>query len=313
MISDFGALPDGRSVKAVVLRNDALEVRLITLGASVQSVVFGGVQQVISGDSLDDYLGRLKYAGAIVGRVANRIASARAEIAGVMHRFDANEANGNCLHGGRDGAGQMLWEVADLSDTSVTFALHMPDGHMGFPGALDVRARYELSGSTLRLEITATSDAETLCSFAPHGYWTLGSGDIGGLEMQVLGAGYLPVDADNIPTGQIAPVAESALDFRDWRAIGSTVLDHNFCVGEERSALRPVCRLRNPASGVALEVSSTEAGVQIYDARHLGRAGVAIEPQVWPDSPNQDGFPSMVLKPRETYRAVSEFRLYNAV
>ena len=313
MISDFGVMSDGREVQRVRLCNEQLDISLITLGASVQSVMFEGAQVVLSGDDLEAYLGRLKYAGAIVGRVANRIAEARAEIAGVEHQLDRNETNGNCLHGGVDGAGQMLWDVLEAGPEHVIFGLYMGDGHMGFPGALDVQARYDLSGDTLRLEITATSDAVTLCSFAPHGYWTLGEDQgIDGLEMEIACSSYLPVDSKNIPTGAIADVAGTEFDFRELREFGASDLDHNYCVGLEREALRPVFWLRSPDSGVTLEVSSTEAGLQIYDARHLGRAGLAIEPQVWPDSVNQTGFPSMTLKPDETYRAVTEFRLYTA-
>ncbi|MGB7318997.1 MAG: aldose epimerase family protein [Planktotalea sp.] len=313
MIVEFGKMPDGRSVELIQLGNEVLEVGLITLGASLQSVRFEGAQIVLGSDGFDDYLGPLKYSGAIVGRVANRIAAAQTKVAGKLIQLDANEGNGNCLHGGRDGAGTMLWSIADCGPLHAVLHLHMPDNHMGFPGALEVQARYELKGDTLRLEITAQSDVETLCNFATHGYWNLsGEVDINAHVLSVNAKRYLPLDDRQIPTGDIADVAGTEFDFLESRTIGNARLDHNFCIGVQRGDLRHVARLYSPASNMALDVASTEAGLQIYDARHLGRAGLAIEPQAWPDAPNQGGFPSIVLKPGETYRSISEFRLYTA-
>lgn len=307
-------MPDGQIVERVTLQNAEMVVDLIALGASLQSVKFHGAQMVVSGETLEDYLGPLSYAGAIVGRVANRIADARANIAGRTFALDANEPSGNCLHGGSDGAGHQVWSIDETGPYFAIFSLRMDDGHMGFPGALEVRARYELLGTTLSLDISAQSDAETLCSFAPHGYWNLsGQNNINGHELTVYADSYLPLDARQIPTGEIAEVAGSAFDFRTAREIERTALDHNFCMSAERTALRPVMKLHSPESGITLSVASTEAGLQLYDARHLGRTGLAIEPQVWPDAVNQDGFPSMVLRPNQTYRALTEFSLCKAV
>ena len=315
MIGTFGQMHDGQDVHSTVIGSERLSVRIITLGASVQSVLFDGQQMVLSSDVLSDYLGPLKYAGSIVGRVANRIAGAQAVIGGETVQLDANEATRNCLHGGTDGAGQLLWSITDHDAIGVTLSLHLENGHMGFPGALTVHARYEVHDETLRLEITATSDAETLCSFAPHGYWTLSDEpEIDAHEMRIAADHYLPLDAAQIPTGEIADVSGTQFDFRQARKINSAALDHNFCVGTEREKLRPVLWLKSLKSGVSLEVATTEAGVQIYDGRHFAapRAGLAIEPQVWPDAVNQTGFPRMTLRKGETYRAVSEFRLCRA-
>lgn len=309
MTKRFGTLPDGRDVSRLELNNEHLKVGILAYGASVQSVQFKALDVLLGSDQLEDYLGPLKYFGAIVGRVANRIAGARAVIDGKECRFDVNEPNGNCLHGGSDGTGQQLWTVIESSADCAVLSLELPDGHMGFPGAMQVTARYELCDATLRLEITSKTDKETLCAFAPHGYWNLcGATNINAHTMRVAAQHYLPIDVNNIPTGDIAPVDSTDFDFTDARVLAQTELDHNFCISCRREALRPVLWLVSPTTGITLVVASTESGVQVYDGRHMGRAGLAIEPQVWPDAINQDGFPNMVLKPGETYQAVSEFR-----
>ena len=305
----FGHMPDGRLVERVTLASDDLSVSIITYGASLQKVEIGGQNVILSGDTLEDYVEHLMYFGAIVGRVANRIGQGRANVAGREINLDKNEESGNCLHGGPDGSSQMVWTLQDHSATYAILTLHMPDGHMGFSGALDVTARYSLEGATLRLEISAESDQETLCAFASHGYWTLSDeANINAHEMRIAAQQYLPIDANKVPTGEQRNVAGTQFDFRQIREIGTAQMDHNFCIRPERGALEPVLWLKSKASGIALEVASTEAGVQIYDATHLGRVGLAIEPQVWPDAVNHEGFPSMVLKAGETCKSVTEFR-----
>ncbi|MGH1579161.1 aldose epimerase family protein [Planktotalea sp.] len=312
----FGTTPSGDVVKALTLENEHLSVSLITLGASVQKLMFNGIPVVLGGAQLSEYLGGKRYFGATVGRVANRIASARAMIAGSPAALDANEANGNCLHGGRDGAGVKNWLLASVGSCHAEFSLCLPDGHMGFPGNLEVVARYEIQGSVLRLVLTAKTDQETLCCFAPHSYWNLsGETTIEDHTLRIAAARYLPLDSRGIPTGELREVNETEFDFVAARKVAKTALDHNFCLGNERTALRPVLWLNSDKSGVGLEVATTEAGVQIYDGRHIQpnpRSGLAIEPQVWPDAANQTGFPKIALRPNETYRAVTEFRLSQA-
>jgi aldose 1-epimerase len=305
----FGQMPDGRDVHAIDLKSELLSVRILTFGASLQTVSFQGKQTLLGSETFEDYLGPLTYCGAIVGRVANRMGQGTAVIVGKSTKFSANEPSGACLHGGPDGASQQLWTVVDHSANHVTLRLHMPDGHMGFPGALDVEAHYRIDGAILRLEFRAQCDQETLCSFASHGYWNLsGEAHINAHDMKIAATGYLPVDADSIPTGVVAPVLGTTFDFTQERQIEDVVVDHNFCLSDTPETLRPVCWLSSAVSGVALEIATTETGLQVYDARHMGRAALAIEPQIWPDAVNHDGFPSMTLKPDETYRATTEFR-----
>ena len=310
IVDIFGTLPDGRDVHSVRLRNDDIEVRILTFGASVQNLSLNGAPMVIGSEDLNDYLGPMQYFGAIVGRVANRIAHARAQIGSQQISLNVNEASGNCLHGGQNGASAQIWKVAETGPRHVVFELTLPDGHMGFPGKLEVRARYELHDLTLGLEISAQSDATTLCCFAPHLYWNLsGEPNINDHSLKIAAQDYLPLDARSIPTGEVARVRGTDFDFTNMRKLAGTELDHNFCISNLRQDLRPVLWLKSAQSGVALEVASTETGVQVYDARHLDRTGLAIEPQVWPDAINQEGFPKLILEAGETYRAIIEFRL----
>ena len=204
-----------------------------------------------------------------------------------------------------------------MSEASLRLDLVLADGDMGFPGNMAVSATFSLPGKgVLAIDIRARTDAASPCSFAHHGYFTLDdSGDITGHWLRIDADGYLPVDADLIPTGAPAPVAGSAFDFRASRAIGKNGVDHNFCLSVARAPLRPVAELRSPQSGFAMTVETTEPGLQVYDGAYIPEqgldgldsrrykpfAGVALETQAWPDAPNRPGFPSAILAPGDTY------------
>ena len=272
---------------------------------------------------LDLYPDRSNYMGATAGRVANRVGGARFTLDGTEHRLDANFEGRHMLHGGALGAGKRVWDLRELRADTIVLGLALTDGEMGFPGAMDVEARFVCApAATLRVDYTARTDAPTLCNFAHHTYWALD--DTGGLDAHVLRVEadrYLPVDDGMIPTGEAAPVDGTSFDFRAGRRLpGEGLLDHNLCLSDARVALREVARLRSDASGVEMRLATTEPGLQVYDGAKLrpvapgigGRpygphAGVALEPQVWPDAPNHPGFPSAVLRPGETYRQTTTF------
>ena len=272
---------------------------------------------------LDLYPDRSNYMGATAGRVANRVGGARFTLDGTEHRLDANFEGRHTLHGGALGAGKRVWDLRELRADTIVLGLALTDGEMGFPGAMDVEARFVCApAATLRVDYTARTDAPTLCNFAHHTYWALD--DTGGLDAHVLRVEadrYLPVDDGMIPTGEAAPVDGTSFDFRAGRRLpGEGLLDHNLCLSDARVALREVARLRSDASGVEMRLATTEPGLQVYDGAKLrpvapgigGRpygphAGVALEPQVWPDAPNHPGFPSAVLRPGETYRQTTTF------
>lgn len=270
---------------------------------------------------LEDYrAGHSNYMGATAGRFANRIGQARFTLDGVEHRLEANPATGHMLHGGSEGTGKRIWDVVHHGADTITFAIDLPDGDMGFPGAMRITAAYTCApGPALSVTYTATCDAPTVVNIAHHSYWNLDGGDdVSGHALTVKADRYLPVDAGLIPTG-IAEVAGTEFDFRAGRMLpGGDLLDHNLCLSDARVALRDVAVLR--ARGLSMTVATTEPGLQVYDAatlrtpvpgldgrRYGAHAGVALEPQNWPDAPNHDNFPDCVLRPGETYEQVTTF------
>ncbi|MDD7969926.1 aldose epimerase family protein [Roseinatronobacter alkalisoli] len=319
MRTEFGALADGRMVERITLHGGGMVAQVLTLGAIVQDLRMDGVAHplVLGTDTPDAYLGPMQYFGAIVGRFANRIAGARFELDGHTHHIPVNNAGGHALHGGPVGSSQRLWRVLEQSPASVTLGLFLPDGDMGFPGNLDIRATISLPGSgTLQFNISAQTDRATPCSLTHHGYFALD--DTGGLSkhwLRVAADHYLPVDANLIPTGQIVPVADSAFDFRKARNLSGAALDHNFCLSTESQPLRPIAWLQSAESGLIMQIDSTEAGLQVYTGSQIpaaglpglgGRcyrpfAGIALEAQAWPDAPNRPAFPSAILRPDGQY------------
>jgi aldose 1-epimerase len=328
---DFGIRPDGRGVERVTLVSGGMTAKVLTQGAILQDLTFEGQPLVLGSDDLSDYLGHISYFGALVGRVANRISGGAYVAGGDAYSLDLNDPLGNCLHGGSDGTSMHLWTLEEASETEVRLRLSLPDGHMGFPGGLEIAARYSLDGATLVLEIEARSDADTVCSIAPHSYFNLdGSPKIDEHKLKIAADHYLPVDAQMAPTGEVRAVAGGGFDFRDARAMGDVSVDHNFCLADARRELSFAASLYGPKSGIEMQIYSTEPGLQVYDARHISeagpdagpdagiagshgrrfgpRAGVAIETQNWPDAVTQGHFPPATLKRGEVFRARTEFR-----
>lgn len=344
----FGHLPDGRAVEAVTLTNaQGMSATVLAWGATLQAMVVpdrdGEFADVTLGHaSLAGYLASDAYFGASVGRVANRIAGGRFTLEGAEYRIPANNGP-NALHGGPEGFDKALWtieEVASTPDPAVRLAHVSPHGDQGFPGAVQVTATYTLTASgELAIEYRAATDRPTLVNLTNHAYWNLaGEGSAEGAMGHLLtipAEHFLPTDADAIPTGEFAPVAGTPFDFRTATAIGARVpdtahpqigighgYDHNWVVARDRSAApRLVARLAHPASGRRLEVLSTEPGVQFYsgnflDGRLVGKSGqayrqgdgIALEPQMFPDTPNHPEFGSIRLAPGEEYRHRISFR-----
>lgn len=268
----------------------------------------------------DHYPEHSNYMGATAGRCANRLGEARFKLDGVEHRTDANFLGRHTLHGGSAGIGKRIWDVVERSAGSIRFGIDLADGEMGFPGAMRIEAEYSCApGACLRVVYAARSEAPTLCNLAHHSYWNLdGATTLSDHVLTVAADRYVPVDDDLIPTG-VAPVDGTAFDFRAGRALPSdALLDHNLCLSDARGPLRDVAWLR--AGGMTMTVGTTEPGLQVYDGAKLntqvpgigGRmyrahAGVALEPQVWPDAPNHEGFPSAVLRPGDTYEQITTF------
>lgn len=317
----FGKTANGQKVDALDIRAGDLGATILTYGAILQDVRLRGVDHgvTVGSDTLADYEAGMGYFGAIVAPVANRLRNARAPIAGETFEFEANQDGKHILHSGSSGTHRKIWEVIDHDPHSVGLSCDLPDGEGGFPGNRRIDVRFEaLPPATLRMTIRATTDAPTLMNPVNHSYWNLdGSASWSGHHLRVAAEHYLPADGDVLPVGEIAPVADTAFDFREGRFItpADTELDHNLCLVGGRAPIREVLWLRG-TSGVAMSLATTEPGVQIFDGRSPGRPGdpvhqaLAIEPQGWPDAPNNPAFPSIELGAGDTYEQVTEWRFH---
>ncbi len=317
-VTDFGTTAGGKAVQKITLDSGELTVAVLTKGATLQSVRLAGVAHdlTLGSDNLADYEGKMRSFGALVAPVVNRLSEARAPIGGKPCEFEPNQSARHTLHGGSAGTHHKVWTLGAVSATAVTLSINLPNGEGGFPGNRTLGATFTLSGTTLRLEVTATTDAPTLFNAANHSYWNLdGSETWAGHTLRVAADRYLPTTEDFTPTGQIADVTGTDFDLRRPRAItpGVNLFDTNFCLSQTRQPLRDVLWLQG-SSGLTLTIATTEPGMQVYDARHAirpGKAayeGLAIEAQNWPDAPNHAGFPSIELAPGETYRQITEWR-----
>lgn len=339
----FGTLDDGTPIHEAVLRTpDGAEARVMEWGAVLRDLVVplpgGGRQRVVLGfPDLAHYPKHSPHMGAIAGRFANRIGGARFMLDGVSYEVPRNEHGRNSLHGGGQGFSRRPWTLVQDDEASATLALVSPAGEAGYPGTLQVFCRYSLTGAaTLRIELNATTDAPTIVNLAHHSYFRLDDGpDILDHEFEVRANLMTPVDAELIPDGSVASVAGTPFDFRKSRPIryanadGSRFwYDHNYLLRRDRREPGPgglelahAATLRSARSGLAMQVWTSEPALQVYDGAKLAtpvagldgapygaNAGIALEPQHVPDSPNLPHFPSTVLRPGEVYRQVSEFR-----
>jgi aldose 1-epimerase len=346
--SGFGTLPDGRAVEAITLTNaNRLEARIITYGASIQSVLVpdrrGVLADVALGHaSLDDYVEHPQYLGATVGRVANRIAKGRFTLDGRAYQVPVNNGP-NSLHGGTTGFDKVVWTVVEVTKApvpGVTLRYVSPDGEMGYPGTLTVAATYRLDeANTLSVEYKATTDRATIVNLSNHAYWNLaGEGSADGAMGHLLtipADHYSPTDATAIPTGELRPVGGTVFDFRKPSAVGARMrdasdeqivfgrgYDHNWIIAREVSTSpRLLAQVEEPKSGRVMEIFSNQPGLQFYsgnflDATTSGKAGklyrmgdaLVLEPQMFPDTPNHPAFGSIRLEPGQTYRNRIEWR-----
>lgn len=306
-------------------------LHVLALGATVQRLEVGSRVRrnvVLGHASPSDYLASRDFLGGLVGRYANRIAGGSFTLDGVRHQVGTND-RGHALHGGPDGFHRRQWDVVSHTVDEVVLALESPDGDQGFPGRVSAQVRYAVVGDTVEVEMTATTDAPTLVNLTQHTYFSLGGADAVGVRdhaLQVLAERYTPTDATGIPRGEHVPVAGTRFDLRAARLLGETDIDHNFVL--EGDGLRPVAVLSCRRTGLTLSVVTDQPGLQVYTGQGLdgsrrsvdgvpltAYAGVALEPQLPPDSPHHapgTDWPSPVLRPGETYRSVLEWRFREA-
>jgi len=350
--SSFGTLPDGRAVEAVTLSNaKGMRATIINYGAILQSVIVpdraGKSADVALGYAdMKGYLKAPNYFGATVGRYANRIKLGRFAIDGQEYKLAINNRP-NALHGGPTGFDKRLWTIEKVTrgpTASVVMRYVSADGEEGYPGEMTVTATYSLNErSELSVEYTATTTKPTIVNITNHSFFNLGGeGSAHTIYHEIMtipADATTPVDPTLIPTGELRPVVNTPFDFRKPKVIGDRIrdgrdpqivfgqgYDENFVIARTISnAPRLNARVEDPLSGRVMEILSNQPGVQVYtgnflDGTAIGKSGhayrqgdgMALEPQVFPDTPNQPAFGSARLNPGQTYRNIIVYRFSTA-
>jgi aldose 1-epimerase len=338
----FGALPGGGTVTQFTLANrNGMVVRILDFGGIITGIHVpdrnGEFADVALGfDTLEPYLADSPYFGALIGRYGNRIRKGRFTLDGKEYNLPTNNGN-NHLHGGDKGFDKVLW-TASVNDGSLVLRYRSEDGEQGYPGNLDATVVYSLTDDNeIVVRFLAVTDQPTPVNLTQHSYFNLhgaGRGNILDHELSIDADRFVPIDAESIPMGELAPVTGTPFDFRQPRPIGERIgepdeqlrngqgYDHCFVLNRppgDRS-LRRAVRVVEPQSGRVLELITQEPGVQFYSGNFLDgslkgkghdyifRSGFCIEPEHYPDSPNQPAFPDTILRPGETYATESRFK-----
>lgn len=331
-VEKVGRLADGRDVHLVTLGEvPGPQLQVLDLGATVHQLhVTGGdgVRRniVLGHPTPQEYLDSTAYLGGTIGRYANRIAGGRFSIDGEPVEVGAHDRD-NHLHGGPDGFDRRVWAVVRHDETSVELTLTSPDGDQGFPGEVEATVTFSVVADRVEVVMSATTSAATPVNLTSHVYFNLsgeGSGVVDAHELAVDAEHYTPVDDTGIPLGDHAPVDGTPFDLRRPRPIGAAArtshpqvaaasgIDHNFVL--DGAGMRPVAQLDCAATSTRLVLATDQPGLQVYTGNSLDGTrrstsggllrqgdGVALEPQLFPDSPNHPGWPSSILRPGETY------------
>jgi aldose 1-epimerase len=335
----WGKTADGKPVQIFTISDHDLTVRITTFGARVVSIEApdrnGKMADVVLGyDNVGQYeKDTSTYFGSIVGRYGNRIAKGTFSIDGKTYHVPLNN-NGNALHGGPEGFSTKVWTGTEIPD-GVEMSLVSPDGDMGFPGTLTVHVRYTVVDKSLRINYSASTTKPTVVNLTNHSYFNLagdGKGTILDEVLMIPADRYTPVDATQIPTGELAPVEGTPFDFRKPTAIGARIndaneqlkigggYDHNWVLNATGDSLHLAAKVYDPTTGRTLTEMTTQPGVQFYSGNFLdgtqhGKYGVTyekysgfcLETQHFPDSPNHPKFPSTLLKPGQTMHSETVF------
>ncbi|MDQ7997504.1 MAG: aldose epimerase family protein [Luteibacter sp.] len=345
--ASFGTTPDGKDVTVVTLTNGkGMTAKVLSLGAALYALDVpdrnGKPGDIVLGyPDLKGTFDNPQYFGNTVGRYANRIARGKFTLDGKQYSVPVNNGP-NSLHGGKVGFDKVIWTVDKVESgatPSVTLTYVSPDGDQGYPGKLTATAKYSLNDKNeLTIEYTATTDAPTIVNITNHTYWNLsgeGSGSVMDQVLMIAGDAYLPTDATAIPLGEVRNVAGTDFDFRKAKPIGKDIrdskeqqlvfgrgYDHNWVISRKEAAQpREVARVTDPKSGRVLSLWSAQPGLQFYsgnflDATSSGKSGgiyrqgdaFALEPQIFPDTPNHPDFGSARLEPGKTYKNTMTYK-----
>jgi len=313
------------------------EVFIMNYGGTITNLLVadknGQKGDVVLGfDSLSGFLQKGNpYFGALIGRYGNRIANGKFTLDGKTYALATNN-NGNHLHGGIKGFDKVVWNVDAASDSALHLSYNSKDGEEGYPGNLQVKVVYSLDNdNALKIDYTATVDKACPINLTNHTYFNLSAGKDSTIldhELMIDADRYTAVNDKLIPTGQLPSVKNTPMDFTKAKRIGNDIdkvkggFDHNWVLNNKDASLSLIATLYHPASGRFMEVSTTQPGVQFYTgnfldgtltggkngAKYVQHAGLCLETQHFPDSPNQPSFPSTVLKPGETYHQVTVYK-----
>lgn len=327
----FYAMHDADSVFQFTLTNkNGIVVKILNYGGTVTDIITpdksGKMGDIILGyESLNGYTQTGNpYFGCLVGRYANRIANAKFTLEGKEYTLAANN-NGNTLHGGLKGFDKVMWTVKSFTDSSLTFSYISKDGEEGYPGNLSAEVTYALTGdNSLNIKYAATADKATPVNLTNHCYFNLSAGADSTIldhELMLKADKYTPVNDKLIPTGKMDDVKGTPMDFTTAKKIGKEInsvaggYDHNWVLNRNGNRLEMIASVYHATSGRYMEVFTTEPGIQFYsgnfldgtltntrgDVKYVQHAGLCLETQHFPDSPNQPSFPNTILKPGETY------------
>lgn len=308
---------NGRPVRAITIRGGGLSATIMEWGSAMLDLRPDGLGRslILSHPSLDDYVAQgREHVGAIAGRCANRIRGGRFSIDGVAYQVARNVEGRDTLHGGSGGFGCSMWKLGNHGPDHAAFHIRHEDGEEGFPGAISATCTYHLRDGTLHIEMTATTDAPTICNLAQHNYYNLsGSRVIDDHVLQIAADSHTPLADDMAPDGSIA-ANDAVVDFGAARTVGNAPLDLNYVLAKRRRA-SPQFAAKLTAGDVTLTVETTEPGLQVYTGDHLpnrARAGICLESQLWPDGANHAEFPSPILRPGDIYRQKMILRIDHA-
>ncbi len=335
----FGKTKDGQTVEAYTLTNGKLSAEILTFGGIVTRLSApdknGNAGDVmLAFERLEEFEVPGPYFGALIGRVGNRIGKGKFTLEGKTYQLAINNGP-NHLHGGIKGYDKRVWKASGgetAEGPALTLNLVDPDGMENYPGTMNVTVVYTLTTGALRIDYSATTDKATPINLTHHAYFNLKDGgktDVLGHMLQIEADAFTPVDAGLIPTGEIAPVKGTPIDFTLPKPIGKDLLamggepagyDHNLVLRGAAGSLRRAARVVEPTAGRTLEVWTTEPGMQFYSGNFLNgqqgkggveyerHAGFCLETQHYPDSVNHPEWPSTILQPGGKYQTVTEFR-----
>ena len=341
----FGKTTDGANVDQYTLKNsNGMEVSVISFGGIITSLKAkdrdGKNEDVVLGfDNLGDYENKSPYFGALIGRYGNRIKEGKFSLDGVEYKLAKNNGE-NHLHGGLKGFDKVIWDVeveVNKSSASLMLRYTSVDTEEGYPGNLGVKVTYTLTNEDeLKVRYEAETDKKTIVNLTQHSYFNLSAGlrkDILGHEITIDADYFLPVDMTLIPTGEIREVVQTPFDFREFKVVGDDIdlddtqitygngYDHCWVLNNQDEGVRFVASAYDPLSGRLLEVFSDQPGIQFYSGNFLDgtlqskeggnyefRSGFCLETQHYPNSPNQENFPSVILNPGEKYNSETIFK-----